>query len=427
MLIIENVQVTINKKNINWYKQMGYENIKSGDILTIKNNELIHGSHMEVKVLCDYCLENGAETIVSKKYHVYIKQNHNSIIKKDCCEKCKGKKQIESNQKIYGVNSTSQISEIKEKQIDTCLNNYGVDNPFKSIEIRENIKNTFMDKYGVENPFQSEEIKEKIIKTNLDKYGVKNYTQTEQYKEKKEKTCLERYGVPHPTQNPNVMRKIKETNIKRYGVPSPMHLNKYKEKIKNTNMKRYGVSYYSQTEEFKEKFKQTSLENWGVEHPFQNNEVLDKVKQTCIDRYGVEWAMQNSEIAKKSMNALIKKNGHKISSQQEEIFLLLKKEFENIEINYPYGNCVLDMALFLDDIKIDIEYDGWYWHQDKQRDRRRDEYLKSEGWKVLRIKSGHNIPEIHTILNKINILQNTNRKYTHIILDDWREEGVVNE
>ena len=48
----------------------------------------------------------------------------------------------------------------------------------------------------------------------------------------------------------------------------------------------------------------------------------------------------------------------------------------------------VDMAL--ENEKIIIEYDGWIWHGSKKiqiRDRRRDEYLKSIGWKILRIKS----------------------------------------
>jgi len=64
---------------------------------------------------------------------------------------------------------------------------------------------------------------------------------------------------------------------------------------------------------------------------------------------------------------------------------MLNNKYE-IKLNYPLSNVSLDIALFIDDIKIDIEYDGWYWHKDQQKDRRRDEFLKSQGWKILELK-----------------------------------------
>lgn len=70
-------------------------------------------------------------------------------------------------------------------------------------------------------------------------------------------------------------------------------------------------------------------------------------------------------------------------------------------------------------------YKSWYWHQDSQRDRRRDEHFKSKGWKVLRIKSGHKLPTEEQLFEAIDKLINTNRKYTEIKLDDWKEGKVT--
>ncbi len=35
--------------------------------------------------------------------------------------------------------------------------------------------------------------------------------------------------------------------------------------------------------------------------------------------------------------------------------------------------------------KIDIEYDGKFWHKDKYKDAIRDEELRKAGWKVIRV------------------------------------------
>ena len=87
----------------------------------------------------------------------------------------------------------------------------------------------------------------------------------------------------------------------------------------------------------------------------------------------------------------------------------------------------MDVAIIFDSYKINIEYDAFHWHQDKQRDRRRDEFIKSEGWKVLRVKSSHKLPTKDQLECAINKLINEEYSYTEIVLDDWgdrKEEKV---
>ena len=65
------------------------------------------------------------------------------------------------------------------------------------------------------------------------------------------------------------------------------------------------------------------------------------------------------------------------------------------EINYLIGNIFVDILLA---DKIIVEYDCWHWHKDVlTKDRRRDEFLKSRGYKILRIKSSHLIPTLEQI------------------------------
>ena len=95
---------------------------------------------------------------------------------------------------------------------------------------------------------------------------------------------------------------------------------------------------------------------------------------------------------------------------------MLKDIYVDCELNYLVSNCFLDCLVVVNDIRIDVEYDGEFWHQDKQKDRKRDEFLKSLGYKILRIKSAHNIPSIEELKNAIDILVTTNKKYTEIQL-----------
>lgn len=54
-----------------------------------------------------------------------------------------------------------------------------------------------------------------------------------------------------------------------------------------------------------------------------------------------------------------------------------------------------------------------------KKDRRRDEFLKKEGYKILRIKSGHKIPSKEELIQSLNKLIREDYSYTEIVLNDW--------
>ena len=239
-------------------------------------------------------------------------------------------------------------------------------------EVKNKSKIKSLEKYGTQYPAQSNKIKEKIRKTNISKYGVEVPAKNKTIAEKIKNTCIEKYGCICPSKNKNVQNKIKQTNIKRYGVNCPSKNKEIKEKIKQTNLKRHGVEY-----------------------PTQNKNIQDKIRQSFY-----------------------KNNSGKISTQQLEIYNMLLNNKYNVKLNYPINNLSLDIGLFVDNYKIDIEYDGVYWHQDEQKDRRRDEFLKSEGWKILRIKSNRKMPTLEQLIEGINKLIKTTRTFTQIELED---------
>jgi len=87
-------------------------------------------------------------------------------------------------------------------------------------------------------------------------------------------------------------------------------------------------------------------------------------------------------------------------------------------INHLISNIFVDIALI--ENKIIIEYDGWYWHKNRRReDRRRDEFLKGRGWKIIRVRGRRKLPTIKSINKAIKTLKETNKKYCSITLSDW--------
>lgn len=91
-----------------------------------------------------------------------------------------------------------------------------------------------------------------------------------------------------------------------------------------------------------------------------------------------------------------------VSKPQQKLFNLVKEKYVNAQLEYPVelkrgGVFWLDIAL--PDLKIDIEYDGRYWHDFNQKNGRikdssRDKALKTLGWKIIRVSEESDFQEI---------------------------------
>jgi len=184
MLITKEVEVGIGN-NKSHYLEKGYLEIKKGDKIKVKTEDLPKGSHTKVIVACDFCGKESTKDY--KQYLTEIKDvNINACSNKEC-----------SNQKIKAV----------------CLKKYGVENAFQAKEFKEKIKNTLMEKYGVEHPMYLDETIDKIKDTSIRKYGVSSYTKTIECIEKTKKTNLEKYGFEYTNQSKDGKLKRKLTRI----------------------------------------------------------------------------------------------------------------------------------------------------------------------------------------------------------------------
>lgn len=133
----------------------------------------------------------------------------------------------------------------------------------------------------------------------------------------------------------------------------------------------------------------------------------EKAKLTNIEKYGTEWGFQNEKVQKKIEATNIKKYGCKNPSSAEAIRIKVKQT--NLQ---KYG---------VEFVSKLVEYDGSYWHQDKQRDLKRDKFLQSQGFKALRIRSGHLLPDEDELFSAIDYLTTTDHCFKEIILSDWKE------
>lgn len=215
------------------------------------------------------------------------------------------------------------------------------------------------------------------------------------------KTTEQKYGVGFRG------KKLKEIAQERYSVDNIAKSKEISDRIKNTNLEKYGATTCLTLPENREKMLQS----------FKNPEIMEKRIATNLAKYGTKFGLSSPEVRSKIINTLRKNNTAPTSSQQLEIYNILLEKFPTAQLNYPCGSCMLDCSVEINGVKIDVEYDGRYWHQDEQRDRRRDEFVKTQGYKILRIRGSHAVPTIGELMDRINFLLTTIHTYTCIELD----------
>lgn len=177
-------------------------------------------------------------------------------------------------------------------------------------------------------------------------------------------------------------------------------------KHKNTMLERYGVENAMQMPDTFEKTKATNRKKYGCDWQMQSKEVQQKSILTNRKKYGVDHSSQCLEVCEKMMKTRYKNLSNPTSKPQLKVYNLLVERYGNCKLEIPCGKYSIDCELIIDGIKIDVEYDGWFWHQDKERDKRRDCFMKRKGYKIFRIKGTKYdpIPSIEDIDKKIQQL-----------------------
>lgn len=351
MLLSKVVKLKWNVKNRKHYEDAGYIFTKYGDEFEVDVRDLTLSSKAVVDVECDFC----HDVVVKKTYQLYKKQHH--PIYGDCCIACQPK---------------------KNKLV--CMDKYGVDNGSKTKQAIDKIKQTSTVRYGVDNPAKSDKVRRKISKASK--------ALSESTKAKREQTMLEKYGTI-----------------------SPMDLDFIKEKQRETLLRNYGVEHPKQSDEIKARERQRNIEKYGVDNPAKLTSVRDKTKATCFEKYGVEYSLSAPEIRAKINSTLLANGNVRTSKQQLQLQQLLKEIYGDCDLNKPCGSCFLDCVIEHKGVNIDVEYDGEYWHQDAQQDMRRDEFVKSQGYKVLRIRGKHDIPTKEQLIQHIEELINSQHTF----------------
>jgi len=385
------------------------------------NNEFVTGM-TQIKFFCECC---NKEVVLKKLYDYTI----------NLCSQCKRKK---TNIEKYGVENVSKAEDVKRKiGFKSSVNN-------RKQEVRDKYRKTMLEKYGVETNLvldsvrikkHSEEAKKKISQSN----EFINRNDGEEILNKRKKTNKEKYGADWSFQSNEIKSKIKKTNIEKYGESFPTSFSG--SMFKQNMIKKYGVENAFQSKSLREKADKTKIEIYGDKNNFE------KIKQTKEKRYNDE----NYNNAKKISDSILKTKYNDFKNFAEFCVPLFdereylgsstykwkcvrcNKEFEskpkrfgferprcpkcdfikgqsNIE-NSLYDwlnslNLVLEknnrniispyeLDIYIPSHNLAIEFDGLYWHSEKQ------------------------IIEKKYHLNKTILCENKEITLIHVFEDEW--------
>ena len=172
MLVTKEVSIKVNNKNIEHFRNLGYQGLVLNKPINIPVEHLMKGSKTKIVASCDIC--KNEKTIDYKLYNYCI--NKQGIY--TCAGKCTNIKRDEANIRLFGVKHWMQSEENLEKYKKILIEKIGYDNPFKSEIAKNNFKKTIMERYGVNNLSHSNEI---YMRQQISGFSMKKHEETGLY------------------------------------------------------------------------------------------------------------------------------------------------------------------------------------------------------------------------------------------------------
>lgn len=156
-------------------------------------------------------------------------------------------------------------------------------------------------------------------------------------------------------------RRAKETNLKRYGVDQTFKVPKFEKKRRKTYLKKYGVDNPFKIKHFQEGAEKAYQEKYG--HSLREHRSL-KSKETWVNKTPEEkrkWLESSlfSEGCRENWKSTVKGNESSCEIRIQNCLTRHKISYQTQHRINPYY-----YDLFISDINLIIEVNGWFWHAD---------------------------------------------------------------
>lgn len=366
MIVNEYIEIIGNSKNIEYYRNKGYE-ISRGDKIKIKTTDLSNGSTFKVLIECCNCHIQKEQPWGD--YYRYTKGNNQPYY----CKDCNYIKRINTNMKRYGGKSPTSSREVVLKIKNTNNKRYGNNSSLHG-KNQEKTDQIFLEKYGFISPSKNDIVKEKIRNTNLERYDSESPLQNEDIKLKLIKTNLERYGVSNVSQLNDIKNKIIQNNLLKYNKEHFFQTDKFKVKRDNTIRDKYGVdNYFNSLHREKHIINQKKINYPDLDIIEYENRIFTIRCDRCESNYKIETDLlykryKNNNIVCTNCNS--KYDKFRSSGEIEICFLL---DDNGIKYQTSVRDIIKgrELDIYLPDYNIAIEYNGMFWHS---------EYFKERGY-----------------------------------------------
>jgi len=336
MILTKNIQITINNRYVNFYKNLGY-NIRGGSIITIPIEHLMKTSHQKIKVKCDYC---GSEKELAYRRYLLSFENGD----KYACVNCSHLKTKKYNLEKYGIENVFQLDKTKEKINKTNLEKYGCKSPLQNEEILNKVKLTNKERYGVDNVFQLDEIKEKSKNTSILKYGKEYANQSDYVRNKMKDTNLNLYGFEFAMQNKNIIEKSKKNKIS-------STINNSLSCFKENNI----ISIDFINKDYTLKCDCGKDHNYEIQNKLLNNRKYNSKTTLCT----ICNPLKSLKGLENQLYDFIRGN------YEGKILRNVRKILDN----------KYELDIYLPELKIAFEFNGMYWHNENNKP---EEYHKNK-------------------------------------------------
>lgn len=289
------------------------------------------------------------------------------------------------------------------------IRKYGYANPFQFK--KDEITHKNIEKYGNACPANNKEIRMKIIEDNVSKYGVEHYQSTTEFKEKQKTTNLEKYGVMCSLQSTDAKEKTKRTNLRKYGCEDYRTSERFQINKRKNLIKKYGEDYrqilwggkgnYGQ----RKRAYQFMLNSSKVIPLFEESDYVnapdDKMFEfeckNCHGRFLSGW--DNGKTRKKCPHCEF--NGG-ISKVEHDLFEFIRSIYSGkIMTNNRLVISPLELDEYLPDMKLAIELDGLYWHNDDVK------------------------PDYRYHLNKTDMCEKQGIQLIHVFDSEWEQKQDI--
>lgn len=278
--------------------------------------------------------------------------------------------------KKYGVATPFDLPEILQKCQDTCRDKYGVDNPGQADFVKEKIKNTCRERYGTEWTTQTMQMKEKSKQTCRERYGTDYYMQTDEYKERAKKTCLEKYGATSYAGSEDMKQRIKEISREKYGVDHFTQADWYKQQ-----------SHDRQTKENQEDVLKR-LEGKDITLLDEYNGIYSKISKEYFD-YHFKCNKCGTIFMGRLNQVLLCPKCYPQGSTDELIIKDIVQKYYSGPIDTHIHIEGKEIDIYLPEIKVGIEVNGYYWHSAKRKPKRyhqqKTDLMQKHGIKLIHI------------------------------------------